>query len=486
MQMMKTKVILSVIFTLIAADLAAQNSQVLYFMDLPQNHLVNPAFRPSNRIYVGLPGISGVDVTVKNNIFSFSDFLPEGREINEATIPFLNSDFDTEGFMNGLKERNYFEPKAMVQLLGVGFSPQIDNDLYMFLDINDHVSGGMVLPRDFFRLVFEGNENLAGQSFDLSETRMNAMYYREIGVGASKNLTPRLRFGAKARALFGMAAANLRNYGLNLIVNEDYTNSLEANMALNISGPVNVVTDDQGHIEDVDIDDDRFNDGREIRRFLTNTRNAGFGLDLGAEFAATGRLTLSAAITDVGFIKWTSDLSNLETTGNIMLSGLDLQDVYNSTATFDDITGSLIDSLKNSLVATNDPTRFTTKLPVGFTAGGKYDINEKFSVGLLSYTQISDQQIKEAVTLSGNMNLGNTLTATLAYTACNHTYDNLGLGIGVRASVFQFYFLCDRVPLNWKRTGGSGEEIFLPAGWNTLHARLGMNLVFGNRGNDNY
>ena len=92
---MKAKLILSVIFTLIAADISAQNSQVLYFMDLPQNHLVNPAFRPSNRIYVGLPGISGVDVTVKNNIFSFSDFLPEGREINEATIPFLNSNFDT-------------------------------------------------------------------------------------------------------------------------------------------------------------------------------------------------------------------------------------------------------------------------------------------------------------------------------------------------------------------------------------------------------
>ena len=483
---MKTRVIISVIFTLIAADIAAQNNQVLYFMDLPQNHLVNPAFRPSNRVYVGLPGITGVDVKVKNNIFRFSDLLPEGMDINDATIPFLNSDFDTEGFLNGLKERNYFEPESMMQLLGVGFSPQIDNDLYVFLDINDHVTGGMVLPRDFFRLVFEGNENLAGQSFDLSETRMNAMYYREIGIGASKNLTPRLRFGGKARVLFGMAAASLRNYGLNLVVNEDYTNSLEANMALNISGPVNVVTDARGRIVDVDIDDERFNDDRETMKFLTNTRNAGFGLDLGAEFAATGRLTLSASITDVGFIKWTSDLSNLETTDTITLSGLNLQDVYNGTATFDDVSGSLIDSLKNSFVDVNDPKRFTTKLPVGFTVGGKYDINEKFSVGLLSYTQISDRQIREALTLSGNMNLGNTLTATLAYTACNHRYDNLGLGIGVRASVFQFYFLCDRIPFSWKRTGGSGEEIFLPAGWNTLHARLGMNLVFGNRGNDNY
>ncbi len=29
-------------------------------------------------------------------------------------------------------------------------------------------------------------------------------YYREIGIGASKNITPKLRFGAKAKLLFGM------------------------------------------------------------------------------------------------------------------------------------------------------------------------------------------------------------------------------------------------------------------------------------------
>jgi hypothetical protein len=198
---MKTRIILGVIFILFAAGAAAQNSQVMYFMDLPQNHLVNPAFRPSNRVYIGLPGLTGVNTTLRNNMFSFSDILPERRDINESTIPFLNEDFDTEGFMRGLKDLNYFEPEGAVQLLGIGFSPQKDNDLYLFLDVNDRVSAATVLPRDFFRLAFEGNQDLAGQSFDLSDTRMNALYYREIGIGASKNITPRLRFGGKARVL---------------------------------------------------------------------------------------------------------------------------------------------------------------------------------------------------------------------------------------------------------------------------------------------
>ncbi|MZP65750.1 MAG: hypothetical protein GT597_06350, partial [Bacteroidales bacterium] len=190
---------------------------------------------------------------------------------------------------------------------------------------------------------------------------------------------------------------------------------------------------------------------------------------------------VSASITDAGFIKWKSDVTSLKARGTIELSGLDLQDVYNETATVEDVAGSLIDSLRNAFVLANEVKQFITRLPAGLAVGGRYDLNDKFSLGLLSYTQISDKQIREAVTISGNMNISNILTTTLAYTACNHRYDNIGLGFGVRGSVFQFYFLCDKIPLSWKRSGDNDGEIFLPARWNTLHARVGMNLVFGNK-----
>ncbi|HNY52203.1 MAG TPA: DUF5723 family protein [Bacteroidales bacterium] len=477
---METKIILSAVFILFAAGAASQNSQVLYFMDLPQNHLVNPAFRPSNRVYVGLPGLTGVNASLKNNMFNFSDLLFEKGETNDSEVPFLNKDFDTEGFMSRLKSINYFEPEGTVQLLGIGISPDKYNDLYIFLDVNEHVSAGALLPRDFFRLTFEGNQDLAGQSFDLSDTRVNALYYREIGIGASKNINPRLRVGGKVRLLFGVASAGLSNKGLNLTVNNDYTNTLEADMSLDISGPLSVVADADGIIEDV-VFDDRFNDAADVISFLGNTKNAGFGVDLGASFVVTDRLTVSASITDAGFIKWKSDVTSLKARGTIELSGLDLQDVYNETATVEDVAGSLIDSLRNAFVLANEVKQFITRLPAGLAVGGRYDLNDKFSLGLLSYTQISDKQIREAVTISGNMNISNILTTTLAYTACNHRYDNIGLGFGVRGSVFQFYFLCDKIPLSWKRSGDNDGEIFLPARWNTLHARVGMNLVFGNK-----
>ena len=53
----KQRVLLTAVFTLIITGAAAQNSQVLYFMNLPQNHLLNPALRPTNSVIRGSAGI---------------------------------------------------------------------------------------------------------------------------------------------------------------------------------------------------------------------------------------------------------------------------------------------------------------------------------------------------------------------------------------------------------------------------------------------
>lgn len=480
---MKNKFLVTSLFMLIITGAPAQNSQVLYFMNLPQNHLLNPALRPTNSIYIGLPALTGINLNIKNNFFNFSDIFSEGLDVNKSTIPFLQPDFDTEKFLGRLKELNYFEPTASVQLFGLGFNA--GRDMYVFFDIVDNIDANIVFPRDLMKLAFLGNEAFIGQTFNLSDLRADYKYYREIGIGASKKITPKLRFGAKAKLLFGITAASFQNYALSLTVNNDFSNTLDANMAVDISGPLQFYTDSENHIEDAKFDNERFNTTKGIVSFLTNARNAGFGIDLGAEYAVNDRILLSAAITDVGFIKWKSDLSNLEAVGNVEVSGLDFKDIYEETTTIDEMTGNLIDSLKQAFRVAGNEKPFTTKLPVGIAIGGKYNLNEKFSIGVLSYSRIIGQQIKEAVTVSANMNIGNLISTTLAYTACNHNYNNLGLGLGFRASVFQLYFLFDRIPLSWEKVGSSDKSGSLPSNWNTIHTRFGMNLVFGNKARNN-
>ncbi|MCX6260327.1 MAG: DUF5723 family protein, partial [Bacteroidia bacterium] len=199
---MKNRFLLTALFLLIITGAQAQNSQVLYFMNLPQNHLLNPALRPTNSVYIGLPVLTGINLNIKNNFFNFSDVLSEDMQIDESTIPFLNPDFDRDRFLGRLKELNYLEPTVAVQLFGLGFSAGRSRDLYIFLDINEHVGANIVFPRDLIRLAFIGNEEFAGQTFDLSALNADLNYYHEIGIGASKNITPRLRIGAKGKLLF--------------------------------------------------------------------------------------------------------------------------------------------------------------------------------------------------------------------------------------------------------------------------------------------
>ena len=127
------------------------------------------------------------------------------------------------------------------------------------------------------------------------------------------------------------------------------------------------------------------------------------------------------------------------------------------------------------------PGHYTTYLPTTFSAGFGYTPVPWFTAGVLSRTRFAGKQVHQAVTLSGNVNLGNVFSTTLAYTMANRRYDNLGFGLAVRGGFLQFFALVDNIPLRWTRVT-SGEDTFrLPENWNTVHVRAGLNLLFGNR-----
>ncbi|MFZ0280410.1 MAG: DUF5723 family protein, partial [Bacteroidales bacterium] len=399
---MKSRLIFAVMLAMIFGSVAGQNSQVLYFMDLPQNHLLNPALKSSNRVYVGIPGLTGFSFNISNNFFNFSDIFTAGMEVSENTIPFLDPDFDPAAFLDNIKNLNYLEPQASVQLLGVGFTTR--DDLYLFLDVIDRAEANVVFPRDLVRLAFLGNEEFINQTFDLSALRADIKYYREIGVGFSKNITPLLRIGAKAKLLYGIASGSYRNDALNLTIEQDLSNKLIADMAVRVSGPLNFYLDPDNKIDDIKFDESRFDSGRGINNFLGNTKNPGFGLDLGAEYEISDKVVVSASVTDFGFIRWRSDITNLKGQANASLKGIDFADIRDGSATLDDLTGNLADSLMNALTFTETKEPFTTFLPFGVTVGGKYVVTDMFSVGLLSYSRISGGQLKEALTLSANLN----------------------------------------------------------------------------------
>lgn len=156
-------------------------------------------------------------------------------------------------------------------------------------------------------------------------------------------------------------------------------------------------------------------------------------------------------------------------------------DVINGSKTIDEVGQDMLDSLKNAFTVSSTKSPFTTYLPFGVSFGGSYNVTKSISLGLLSYSRIIGKQIREALTFSANINLGSSLSTSVSYTAANHRYDNLGAGLAFRAGITQFYLIADRIPVVWNRIRDDNSNIVIPANWNTVNLRLGMNLVIGNR-----
>jgi len=483
------KYIMAIALAALFYNSSAQNSQTLYYMNLPQRHLLNPALRPTNSVYIGLPVLSGINLNINNNFFNFSDVLSQS---GDSLITIFHPSYDITDFIAKIKDVNAIEPQVLIQLFGLGFNA--GKDLYIFLDINERVEANIALPGDLLRLAFQGNEPFTGSKVDLSSLRTDVMWYREAGIGFSKNFTSNLRIGVKGKLLFGMATAStdIRSFGIT--VNDDYSHVFDADMTVNFSAPVSVNLDPDGFIDDFTFDDSRFDETSETVRYILNPGNIGLGLDAGVEYSFTNRLRASASVTDLGFIKWKKDITNLKANSHFDFTGIDITDIYEREITFDSLMIELADSVMHSFSSSTDDTPFTTYLPFGLSVGGSFDLTKSVSLGVLSYTRFIGKQVKEALTLSANVNIGNAFSATLAYTAANHRYDNLGLGLAFRPGCFQFYFLADRIPVTWNTIQSDdfdmpapveflfGENsIPVPSSWNTIHFRFGMNLAFGNR-----
>lgn len=463
------------------SDAAGQYSQSLYFMNLPQRSSLNPALRPTNRLYIGLPALSGVTVNLDNNFINMSDLFIDGV-ISDSTVSFLEPGEHLDRLLAGLKDKNSVEMQAAVQLFGLGFS--VGKDLWVTLDLTERAEGNFVFPGELIRLGIKGNEAYTGQSIDLSSLRADAKYYHEIGIGVSKNVTEKLRLGVRGKILFGVAAATLDNNDLRLQVNDDYTHTLFADMSFSMSGPFRAVMNPDGTLDSIKIDDSRFETTKDAISLLTNTGNPGFGLDFGVEYRITDRLSVSGAVTDLGFIRWRTDQTTLFTKTQFEFNGLTMQDVYDGSLDFGELINWTLDSLQNSFYKKPGSDPFVTYLSPGVTAAASYSPVKAFTFGVLSHTRFIGRQVRQSVTLSANMNLWNALSATCSYTAVNHRYDNLGAGIALRGGWLQLYALVDNIPVRWTKVSSGNKSYNMPEDWNTLHARIGMNVLFGNKAKD--
>jgi hypothetical protein len=256
----------------------------------------------------------------------------------------------------------------------------------------------------------------------------------------------------------------------------------DADLIVNMSLPVKIALNTDHTLRSFAFDSNRFKTRSGTYNFISGKDNLGLGLDDGATYELTDRLIVSASVTDLGFINWKKNITNLIVKSNFEFGGLDVSDVINGTETFDRLGTDLADSLKKAFHFTKSNNYYKEHLQYNVNLGASYNLNKRISLGLLAYRKIQNNQVNKSLTFSANMNLGNVFSSSLSYNFANYEQNGLGVGMAVRAGMIQLYFLSDRIPLTWNRIKtDKSRSILLPANWNIVDMRLGLNLVFGDQ-----
>lgn len=460
-----------------------QSNMITYYMKIPQNKFLNPAIKPSDRFYIGLPVLTGISAGIGNNFIGLKDLFADSSLVFES--PGYSTD-DLQKFADNLKEYNTITTDVSVQLLGLGLS--VGKDLYLFLDVNDRFTAKGVISKSLLSLYLTGYDQFRDQTIDLSGMNIKGQYFREYGLGFSKNITTNLRIGAKVKVLSGLGSISFDNRKFTIKVNNDLSTDMTLDASMDVSGKETmnrIFTQNNFLIKKADTLKTNF--GGFLSDYLMNPlTNTGLGLDLGIVYNVGKLLTLSASVTDLGYINWKKDLKSYKADSSFNLVNITMEDVVNQSYSIDDMMSSMIDTIKANFVSDPAPKPFTTYLPTSITVGASFNPLKAISFGILSNTRFYAGQAKESLTFSGNAYIGRVVSASMSYTIANYSYNNLGFGLAFKTgAIAQFYIIADKIPLSWdkvyfKGSDGSGyTSIPMPANWNMFNLQIGFNIVFG-------
>lgn len=337
------------------------------------NHELNPALN-GDQGYVSFPILGNMNFGLRGNL-NMSSIL---YSVNGKTTTFMSPDVPTEDVLKNIKDNNKLTFDLKIQLLSFGFKAFGG---YNTFGLNTRTNVGIAVPGSLFRLAKEGVGN---DSYDLSGLNVNAKAFAEVALGHSHKITDQLTIGAKVKVLLGGGAIDAKLNQAVLNLNEDkWDATVDAEVLASVKGMTfETEMNEEKHRERVSGFDV---DGAGLNGF-------GLGLDLGATYDITKDLTVSAAITDLGFINWSESRLAKTYPGNTVSTDDHIFSVdENDPNNFEDEMEKLGDDFAAlaDLQDKGDQGSHKTGLGSTMRVGVEYKMPfyDKLSVGLLNTTR---------------------------------------------------------------------------------------------------
>ncbi|HIZ27461.1 DUF5723 family protein [Barnesiella sp. An55] len=445
----------------VATGVSAQNTlNSSYFMEkMTKRNQLNPALKTPNN-YVSMPVLSNFYLGVNSNLGLGTFLYPRDNKL----VTFLHESVPADEFLGKLANDNALELDLGLDIISFGFwAWGGQNTFNLALKSNT----GAYLPKELFQFLKTGQEPTGVTHYDMSNVTVASNNYLELAFGHARDITDKLGVGARVKVLLGAAHAEARIDRMDITMSQDEWIIKQAGH-LQASSLLNLTTDPEtGEITNY--------------KLGNNFGLAGFGLgfDLGATYKLIDNLTLSAALTDIGFMRW-NNLSRAETDPNkeFRFSGFDnigAKDDENGDNPFKKEADQLGEDLKAlTKFYKTDARSVSNSLRTTLRVGAEYAVlDNAISFGLLSTTRFVGYR-----TYAEGMAAINFRPLSALHLTVNGSVSNMGSSVGAILNIcapgFNFFVGTDYFATQYSKQ-------FIPINHARANLSFGFNITFGEK-----
>lgn len=465
-----------------ALSLSAQQVNTLYFLEsAPMRHMINPAFQPVSRVYVGISPLSYTGFNLTNNL-AMSDLIykKDGKTITGL--------YPGESEALRKKMGNAINSKIDLQMDLLNVGVRIKDNGYLYISLNERVNALGAISSDIVDMLTAGGSK-EGQTLDLNYTQMQATVYTELMGGYSHRINDQWTVGGKLHFLYANAYAGLKTdqFTINTTMQQ-----MEANVKGNLylaGGFIPEVTGGQSVKDIVNAISDNVKNGN----WQAFVKAAGYGgaIDLGATYKPIKNLQISLAVTDLGFICWNGSKRGIS--GNKKYEGttytFDQIKQFDAQQVVDTIT-SFFNDLYESVIRTDGDSQkgFTTMTNVKLNAGVDANFwDNRVGVGVFSRTSFYGGRVYEEVTLGAAFRPVNWFNLAASYSFINGNWNSVGVGLNLMPyDGLSLTLTTDYIPFTYAHTadmGIKGTDIPAPYKVKSVNFAFGLNIVVGSNNN---
>ena len=445
----------------LSAGVSAQTTlNSSYFMEkMTKRNQLNPALKTENN-YVSIPTIGNLYLGINSNLGLGTFLYPRDNKL----VTFLHESVPADEFLNKLTPNNTIELDLGLDLISFGFWAWGGQNTF---NLSLKSNTGAYLPKEIFQFLKTGQEATGVTRYDMSNITATTSNYLELALGHARDITDKLSAGAKIKVLIGAAHAEARIDRMDISMSQDEWMIKQAGH-LQATSLLELTTDPEtGEVTDYKVGN--------------NFGLAGFGLgfDLGATYKLIDNLTLSAALTDIGFMRW-NNLTRAETDPDkgFIYTGFDnigAEDDENGDNPFDQKADQLGDDLKALTKFYQSDTRsVANSLRTTLRVGAEYAVlDNAISFGLLSTTRFVGYR-----TYAEGMAAINFRPLSALHLTVNGSVSNMGSSVGAILNIcapgFNFFVGTDYFATQYSKQ-------FIPINHARANLSFGFNITFGKK-----